>query len=265
MLFRSVAANISSGGGSSTTNTVGSLFTPEGSIAGNIGDFYYSQPFQKLFYKTIAGGTNGWVSWSVVYDSDFWPTVLTTSATSYQSAASQTWVEVTEAEYDLMAAKTGVQSIGAKQKSDLTTGTYGNFNNGYTTTFIKGENPSTYALARVRGFRFYVGTSPMNAGTTLHNVKVRTLSPDSIYNIGTLPNSTKTNAYVQFALKGGSASQYYLPYIGCTFSNVNYAMYYNTTVTGGTAGYYTFSDFTGSVTSMTNGFNWGIQALVTSG
>ena len=259
-----VAANISSGGGSSVTNTVGTLSTPEGNIAGNIGDFYYSQPFQKLFYKTIAGGTAGWVSWSAIYDPDLWPTVLTTSAASYQSAASQTWVEVTEAEYDLMAAKTGVQSIGAKQKSDLVTGPSGNFATGQTYTFIKGENSSTYSSARIRGFRFYVGTSPMNAGTTLHNVKVRQQNADSIFNIGTLPNSTKTNAYVQFALKGGSASQYYLPYIGCTFSNVNASMYYNTTITGGGLGYYASGDYTGGISGMNNNFNWGIQALVTN-
>ena len=41
-------------------------------------------------------------------------------------------------------------------------------------------------------------------------------------------------------------------------------MYYSTTVTGGGQGYYASGDYTGSISGMTNNYNWGIQALVTN-
>ena len=84
-------------------------------------------------------------------------------------------------------------------------------------------------------------------GATLHDVG------------GFLPASSKTNDYANFILKNPS-QVYNMPYLGFQFKNINGMIHYYIT-NGAETGYYV-SGTSSSISSMSSGYDFGIEALV---
>ena len=121
---------------------------------------------------------------------------------------------------------------------------------------MKDNHASVFEKAKFYGFRIYVYNYNIRAnecqvksrvGATLHDVG------------GFLPASSKTNDYANFILKNPS-QVYNMPYLGFQFKNINGMIHYYIT-NGAETGYYV-SGTSSSISSMSSGYDFGIEALV---
>jgi hypothetical protein len=233
-------------------NQIEDAGSPEGVVTAYVGQWYLDTNTMETYRKDSGDNTKtGWGLKGAGAGKVFPTDLLTTSLSAYNAAAGSTWVEITESEYIDLQNDAGSETIGT-QNINMQAGTFGDFAGGSTYTFAKNELPSTNNNASIWCFSVYIGNIPMGG---VNKVKARVGT--NLIDIGNLPSSTITSGLACFVKKGGSAS-FTTPYLSAVLSSSNASMYYSVP---GTAGRYNPGDLT-STTSMSTGFNWGIQGIV---